>query len=93
MSFSDVNVSNLIRVDEKGNVVEGKYPLNAAAFAIHSSIHKARPDINAVAHAHSVYGKAFSSTGKKFQMITQDACAFYNDIVNYDDYGGVAGNF
>ena len=43
VSFSNISVSNLICVDENGKVVEGNLPLNDAAFAIHSNIHKARP--------------------------------------------------
>ncbi len=87
--FSRVKVSNLIRVDHDGNVVEGNYPVNRAAFAIHSSIHKARPDVVAAAHTHGVYGRAFSALGRPLAMINQDVCAFYNDHVLYDDYGGV----
>ena len=45
--FSQVKVSNLIRCDHKGNVVEGDYPVNTAAFVIHSRVHSARPDANA----------------------------------------------
>ena len=51
--FSQVKVSNLIRCDHKGNVVEGDYPVNTAAFVIHSRVHAARPDANAAAHSHS----------------------------------------
>lgn len=80
----------MIRVDKNGNVVEGKYPVNAAAFAIHSRIHTARPEVNAAAHSHSMAGRAFSTLGKIIDPITQDSCAFYNDIALYEDYGGVA---
>src|SRR5216684_2420757 len=38
LHFSQVNVSNLIRCDHKGNVVEGDYPVNTAAFVIHSRV-------------------------------------------------------
>lgn len=41
LAFSQVNVSDLIRVDKDGNCVEGSRPVNAAAFAIHSKIHDA----------------------------------------------------
>ncbi|MBL8382741.1 MAG: class II aldolase/adducin family protein [Burkholderiales bacterium] len=87
--FSRVKVSNLIRVDHAGNVVEGDHPVNRAAFAIHSRIHQARPDVVAAAHTHGVYGRAFSALGRPLAMISQDACAFYDDHVVYDDYGGV----
>jgi ribulose-5-phosphate 4-epimerase/fuculose-1-phosphate aldolase len=87
--FSQVKVSNLIRCDHKGNVVEGDYPVNTAAFVIHSRVHAARPDAVAAAHSHSTYGRAFSTLGRPLAPITQDVCAFYNDHAIYDDFGGV----
>jgi len=87
--FSQVKVSNLIRVDHHGNVVEGTHPVNRAAFAIHSRVHLARPDVVAAAHTHGIYGRAFSALGKPLAMLSQDACAFYNDHALYDEYGGV----
>lgn len=88
--FSQVKVSNLIRVDHHGSVVEGDHPVNCAAFAIHSAIHTLRPDVNAAAHTHSPYGRAWSALGRPLDYITQDVCAFYNDHAVYDDFGGVA---
>lgn len=88
--FSQVKVSNLIRVDHHGNVVEGNHPVNCAAFAIHSAIHSMRPEANAAAHTHSPYGRAWSALGRPLDCITQDVCAFYNDHAVYDDFGGVA---
>lgn len=87
--FSQVKVSNLIRCDHHGNVVEGKYPVNQAAYAIHSNVHQARPDAHAAAHSHSTHGRAWSVLGRKLDPITQDVCAFYNDHTVYDDFGGV----
>lgn len=89
VDFSQICVSNLIRCNKDGDVVEGKYPVNRAAFAIHSKIHNARPDAMGAAHSHSLYGKAYSVFGKKLDAITQDSCAFYNDHAVYNDYGGV----
>lgn len=88
MHFSQIRVSDLVLVNSEGKVVEGDKPVNVAAFTIHSQIHKARPDVVAAAHAHSLYGKAFSSLGKLPEPITQDACRFYNDIALFDDYTG-----
>ena len=88
--FSQIKVSNLIRVDHHGNVVEGNLPVNAAAFAIHSNVHSARPDAVAAAHTHAIHGRSWSAFGRKLDPITQDACAFYNDHSVYTDFGGVA---
>ena len=90
MDFSQIRASDLIRVNHDGDTIEGSYPINAAAYAIHSRLHKARPDVVCAAHAHSVYGKAFSSLGKLLDPITQDSCAFYTDHAVYTDFGGVA---
>ncbi|MDA8342170.1 MAG: class II aldolase/adducin family protein [Actinomycetota bacterium] len=87
--FGHIRVSDLILVDHRGNVVEGDAPVNTAAFVIHSQVHAARPDVVAAAHAHSLYGKAFSSLGRTLDPITQDVCAFYEDHGLFDDYTGV----
>ncbi len=89
MNFKHVRVSDLICVDHSGKVVEGDAMVNAAAFAIHSQVHAARPDVVAAAHSHSIYGKAWSSLGRLLDPITQDACAFFEDHGLFDDFTGV----
>lgn len=89
MHFGQIRVSDLILVNHRGEVVEGKYPVNAAAFAIHSRVHAARPDVIAAAHAHSLYGKSWSSLGRLLDPITQDSCAFYGDHGLFADFTGV----
>ena len=89
MSFKLIRVRDLILVSERGEVVEGDWPVNTAAFAIHSQIHAARPDVIAAAHAHSVHGKAWSALRRPLDPLTQDACAFYGDHAVFDDYTGV----
>ena len=89
MHFGHIRVSDLLLVDNSGKVVEGDRPVNAAAFAIHSQVHAARPDIVSAAHAHSPYGKCWSSLGRLLDPITQDVCAFYGDHALFDDYTGV----
>jgi ribulose-5-phosphate 4-epimerase/fuculose-1-phosphate aldolase len=85
MHFGHIRASDLIRVDGAGRVVEGSRPVNISAFAIHYQLHAARPDVVAAAHVHSLHGKAWSSVGRLLDPITQDACAFFEDHVFYDD--------
>ena len=89
MSFRHIRVSDLILVSHTGEVVEGNRPVNPAAFAIHSAVHAARPDVIAAAHAHSVYGKAWSSLGRLLDPITQDACVFFEDHTVCEEGGGM----
>ena len=88
-SFKQMTVSDLLLVSHTGEVVQGSGLLNGAAFTIHSQIHMANPKVTAAAHSHSVYGKSFSSLGKLLDPLTQDACAFYEDHVLFDDFTGV----
>lgn len=87
-NFKHMTVSDLICVNHHGEVVYGDRPVNTAAFAIHSGLHAARPDVTAAAHCHSMYGKTFSTLGKPLRMISQDVTAFYNDVINYAPGGG-----
>ncbi len=88
-SFKQICVSDLIRVNHEGDIVEGAGLLNGAAFTIHGQVHMARPDVIAAAHAHSLYGKTWSSLARLLDPITQDACAFFEDHVVLDTYTGV----
>jgi hypothetical protein len=56
---------------------------------IHHAVHSARPDANCVAHSHSIYGRTFCALGRPLDMITQDSCAFYNDIALYSSFRGI----
>lgn len=88
LSFRHMRVSDLILVNHHGEVVYGKHSVNRAAYVLHAAVHAARPDVVAAAHAHSVYGKAFSSLGIPLDPLTQDSCAFYEQNVVIADHGG-----
>lgn len=80
VAFSLIKASDLIQVDHRGQIIGGGPVrlLNAAAFMIHSAIHEARPDVLCAAHSHSIYGRSFCTLGRTLDIITQDACSFYN---------------
>jgi ribulose-5-phosphate 4-epimerase/fuculose-1-phosphate aldolase len=92
LHFSEIKVSELMLVSHNGEILQPpatKPPiLNAAAFAIHSRLHLARPDVIAAAHSHSLYGKAFSTLGRLVDPLTQDAAAFYGDQALFTPYTG-----
>ncbi len=87
-SFRHIRSSDLILVNHDGDVVYGTSPVNRAAFVLHAAIHQARPEVIAAAHAHSPYGKSWSSLGRKLDPITQDACAFFEDHTVISEQGG-----
>ncbi|GAA5830590.1 hypothetical protein JCM11251_002524 [Rhodosporidiobolus azoricus] len=89
--FSSITVSHLCLVTPDGYVSEegAQLPINTAGFHIHSAIHKERPEINAIAHCHSLSGKAWSVFGKPVDILTQDSCLFYNNQAVYQAFGGI----
>ena len=87
-NFKLMCVSDLILVNHEGEVVEGDRPVNNAAFAIHSQIHAARPDVIAAAHSHAMYGRTFSTLGQPLRMLSQDDTMFYNDVAMCDAGSG-----
>lgn len=88
--FGLLKASDMVRVDEQGNVIGGnKRAVNAAGFKIHSALHSARPDVNAACHTHLIHGKAWSCFGRPLEMLNQDACTLYDVQAVYTDFGGV----
>jgi ribulose-5-phosphate 4-epimerase/fuculose-1-phosphate aldolase len=87
--FRQIRVSDLVLIDSQGNTLEGGKPVNGPGVLIHSAIHDARPDVVAVAHTHSTYGKAWSALGRLLDPITQDACAFYEDHSLFHPFAGL----
>lgn len=87
--FAHICSSDLVRLNHQGEIIEGQGLVNTAAFMIHSTIHAAKPEVNAVAHAHSKYGKAWSTQGKLLEPVTQDACLFFHKHSLFSHFSGV----
>ncbi|MFD7612680.1 class II aldolase/adducin family protein [Streptomyces sp. NPDC059828] len=90
--FATMTAGKLVLVNGEGQVVEGAQRVNQAAFAVHAEVHRARPGVVAVAHTHSVHGRALAGLGELIEPMTQEACAFYEDHALYDAYTGVSVN-
>src|SRR5258708_3594715 len=90
MLFSEVTASSLLKVDLEGKVSyqpDLPYGLQLAGFVIHSAIYKARPDVGAVMHTHTVAGMAVSSLKCGLLPLTQTSMRFYGRIA-YHDFTG-----
>ncbi|HEX4017566.1 MAG TPA: class II aldolase/adducin family protein [Frankiaceae bacterium] len=87
--FSAMRVRDLVLVDADGSVVEGDALVNAAAFAIHSSIHAANPRVVSACHSHAPWGRPWSATGRLIEATSQDACAFFGAQAVVPGFSGV----
>jgi ribulose-5-phosphate 4-epimerase/fuculose-1-phosphate aldolase len=90
LMFEEVTASSLVKVDMSGNPVEPTpFITNAAGFTIHSALHMAREDAQAVIHLHTPNGQAVSAHADGLLPLTQTAMLIRDEIA-YHDYEGVA---
>jgi ribulose-5-phosphate 4-epimerase/fuculose-1-phosphate aldolase len=90
LMFEEVTASSLVKVDTNGHPVEPTpFITNPAGFTIHSAVHMARPDAQAVIHLHTPHGQAVSAHAEGLLPLTQTAMLVRDDIA-YHDYEGIA---
>ncbi|HEX2725120.1 MAG TPA: class II aldolase/adducin family protein, partial [Beijerinckiaceae bacterium] len=90
LMFEEVTASSLVKVDTSGNPVEPTpFITNPAGFTIHSAIHMAREDAQAVMHLHTPAGQAVSAHEEGLLPLTQTAMLVRSDLA-FHDYEGVA---
>jgi ribulose-5-phosphate 4-epimerase/fuculose-1-phosphate aldolase len=90
LMFEEVTASSLIKVDIHGNPVEPTpFITNPAGFIIHSAIHMAREDAQAVMHLHTPAGQAVSAHEDGLLPLTQTAMLI-RGALGFHDYEGVA---
>ncbi|MBT2367833.1 class II aldolase/adducin family protein [Streptomyces sp. ISL-10] len=88
--FAHVSAGDLVLADRWGRTVVGRHRVNQAAFTVHAQVSLTRPDVVAVAHTHTVHGRALAALGDPVEPLTQEACAFYEDHAFLDAYTGVS---
>jgi ribulose-5-phosphate 4-epimerase/fuculose-1-phosphate aldolase len=92
MLFDEITASSLLKVDIDGNVLGGPgpdfmYGLQQAGFVIHSAIYRARDDVGAAMHTHTIAGMAVSALKCGLLPLTQTATRFVSRIA-YHDFNG-----
>jgi ribulose-5-phosphate 4-epimerase/fuculose-1-phosphate aldolase len=90
MLYEEIDASCLIKVDLDGNTLfnASDYGVNAAGFVIHSAIHRARHDVDCVAHTHTPAGMAVSAMECGLLPLAQTSMRFLH--VAYHDFEGIA---
>ncbi len=90
LMFEEVTASSLVKVDMNGLPVEPTpFITNPAGFTIHSALHMARDDAQAVMHLHTPHGQAVAAHSEGLLALTQTAMLIRGDVA-YHDYEGVA---
>ena len=80
-----LKVEDIPVVDFKANVVEGKFPPSVET-KLHIGIYKARKNINAVLHTHSVYATTIAVAGLEIPPIVEDQVDFIGGEIKLAKY-------
>ena len=86
VSLELIKASDLLRVSFDGRLIEGNGYIHPGGINTHVCILSARPDLNAVAHLHSVHGTAWSTLDRPLEPISAESAVFYRRHTLYDTY-------
>lgn len=86
--FDEATRSNVIRIDEEMNVIEGRGMANPA-IRFHLWVYRRRPDVNCIVHTHPPYVNALSMTGRPLEIAHMDATPFYDDCAFLREWPGL----
>lgn len=90
LNYDEITASNLVKIDNSGNVVGTAGEVNFAGFIIHSAIHMTRSEENLVVmHTHTRAGMAVAASDTGLQQISMFSTAF-NNRLGYHDYEGAS---
>lgn len=67
MAYEDMRPSKIVFIDRYGMVERGKTP--SSEWRFHFDIYRARDDLNAVVHTHSVHATAIAMTGEEIPAV------------------------
>lgn len=86
--FDEVNETDVIRIDEHLNVLEGRGMANPAV-RFHLWVYRARPEVNCIVHTHPPHVSALSMTGRPLRIAHMDATPFADDCGFLKEWPGL----
>jgi adducin len=91
--FKDVTASSLLTVDLDGNVIDagnGSGPLFLNGFVVHSSVHRARHDVEVAVHTHQKAVSSVSMTKDGLLPLSQESYICMGAGISYHKFEGPA---
>ena len=88
LGFEEAQKSNIVRVDDDLNIIEGEGMPNPAN-RFHLWIYRHRPEVNSIIHTHPPYVSALSMIGVPLNAPHMDTSMFYEDCAWLPEYPGV----
>lgn len=87
LTWDEVRASDIMRIDEEGHVVEGRWTVTPA-ITLHVELHRARPDVAVALHNHPRWGTIWADLQRVPPVYDQTSAMVPGDPAVYDDYDG-----
>lgn len=84
IGFEEITPDSIVTCDLDGQKVAGGGRRHSEVF-IHSEIYRARPDINAVVHAHPTFATLWCAAPRPWRIVSQACVAFADGVGYYQD--------
>ncbi|MDY8110301.1 class II aldolase/adducin family protein [Fulvimarina sp. 2208YS6-2-32] len=90
--FGAIRASDLLLLDaETADVLEGRGTPDQSAWTVHGTIHRKRPDVRVVLHAHPPYATALSTLkDPSLKPLDNNTARFFGDLGIDLGFGGIA---
>jgi L-fuculose-phosphate aldolase len=88
LGFEEAAKSNIVRVDDDLNIIEGEGMPNPSN-RFHLWIYRKRPEINAIVHTHPPHVSALSMIGEPLAVSHMDTSMFFEDCAYLPEWPGV----
>ncbi|MEF3047021.1 class II aldolase/adducin family protein [Pseudotabrizicola sp. L79] len=90
--FASIRASDLLLLGATDNsVMQGSDAPDASAWAVHGTIHRLRPDVRVVLHAHTPYATALSTLkDPSLKPLDNNTARFWGDVGIDLGFGGIA---
>ena len=88
--WSEITAADILVVDGKGNVVEGRHTVEPTAFFIHGRLHRSKRHPAVVMHTHMPFATALTLLeGGRLEPASQNALKFYGKVAYDEEYNGL----
>lgn len=90
LHWSEITPADILLVEGKGKVIEGRHTVEPTALFIHARIHKSKRAPACVLHTHMPFATALTMLeGSRLEPASQNALRFYGKVAYDEEYNGL----
>lgn len=89
--WEEMSAQDICTLNADGDVIAGRWDVTPA-IAIHTELHRARPDAKVIIHNHPHYATLLATMHVLPEITDQQACMFDDEMVLFDEYTGGVDN-